>query len=332
MLTFISIVLVITTAILVAYLTRKNATVEKQTQQYGGSVKVSQELNPVWLVKPILTLIVGIFIIIVNPYNVERVDAGCIGVKVNLTGDKRGVSDYTYKTGWVVYNSWTETLHEFPTYQQHIEYGEQQIITLGGFPTNVNPTFNYTLKPDKIGNMFQSLRVGIKDVEQGWLKNAIIGSVNDVSNRWTIDNIFNKREQYEAEIKAECNKRVSQWFTVSQLRTNIDPPQALKEAIIAKTKAIQDAQAESQKALVAKAEAEKKIAIARGDSAESVIKASGNAQADIIEARGVATAMKLKKSELTPMIIQQEWIKKWDGALPTTTTNGNLMIGLPNGK
>ncbi len=35
--------------------------------------------------------------------------------------------------------------------------------------------------------MFQNLRVGVKDMEQGWLKNAIVGSVNDVANRYTVD-------------------------------------------------------------------------------------------------------------------------------------------------
>ena len=41
--------------------------------------------------------------------------------------------------------------------------------------------------------MFKNLRVGVKDMEQGWLKNAIVGSVNDVANRYTVDSIFNHR-------------------------------------------------------------------------------------------------------------------------------------------
>ncbi len=34
--------------------------------------------------------------------------------------------------------------------------------------------------------MFQNLRVDIKTAEQGWLKNAIISSVNDVANLFII--------------------------------------------------------------------------------------------------------------------------------------------------
>ena len=125
--------------------------------------------------------------------------------------------------------------------------------------------------------MFVNLRLSTKEVEQGWLKNAIVSSVNDVANRWEVDAIFNRREEFEASIITECNKRVSKWFTVSQLRTNIVPPKALQEAIESKTKAIQQAQAEDQKAKTAEAEARKKIAIAKGDSAQMVIQANAEA-------------------------------------------------------
>jgi hypothetical protein len=102
----------------------------------------------------------------------------------------------------------------------------------------------------------------------------------------------------EAAIKTECNKRLSKWFTVSQLRTNIVPPQSLQETIIAKTKAIQQAQAEDQKALTAEAEARKKVAIA-----------NGNAQQTIIEAKAQAEAMQIRKKEINPLYIEYlKWI------------------------
>ncbi|MFO0436470.1 MAG: hypothetical protein ACK5ZT_14600, partial [Sphingobacteriaceae bacterium] len=45
-----------------------------------------------WIMRPILTLIIGIILSLVNPFTLERVDAGHLGLKVNLTGDERGVS------------------------------------------------------------------------------------------------------------------------------------------------------------------------------------------------------------------------------------------------
>lgn len=264
-----------------------------------------------WLLKPVLIIIIGLIISLINPFSLERVDAGHIGLKVNLTGDSRGVSDYTYKTGWVVFNNWTEKLYEFPTYQQHIDYNVQTVITKGGFSADIKPSFNYALVPTTVGDMFQNLRLPIREVEQGWLKTAIVGSVNDVANKWAVDSIFNYRELFEASIVSECNKRISKWFTVSQLRTNITPPPALQSAIEAKTKALQDVQVAENQKQVAIADALRKVAIARGDSAKMVIEAAGEAE-----------AIRRKQLTLTPMYVEYMKIQQWDGKNPNTVVGG----------
>jgi regulator of protease activity HflC (stomatin/prohibitin superfamily) len=264
-----------------------------------------------WLIKPIGIFVLGIIISSIQPFALERIDAGNKGLKVNLTGSERGVAKYQYKTGWVVYNDWTEQVKEFPLFQQHIEYDAQEVITKGGFSATIKPSFNYSLREDAIGDMFVNLRLDIKEIEKGWLKNAIVSSVNDVANRWEVDAIFNKREEFEAAIIVECNKRVSKWFTVSQLRTNIVPPASLQKAIEGKTKAVQEAQAAQQRTLVAQAEAQEKIAIARGDSAKV-----------IIDAQALALAMKLKQKEITPLYVEYLKAQTWNGVLPTTVAGG----------
>jgi regulator of protease activity HflC (stomatin/prohibitin superfamily) len=163
------------------------------------------------------------------------------------------------------------------------------------------------LKPESIGDMFVNLRLGVKEIEQGWLKNAIVGAVNDEANKWEVDSIFSNRQQFEAAIVVECNKRLTKWFDVSQLRTNITPPEALQESIIAKTKAIQQAEASEQQALAAFAEGKRKVAVARADSAET-----------IINAKAAALAMKLKQQELTQLYVDYIKANSWDGKLPTT--------------
>ncbi len=259
----------------------------------------------------IIIILVGLILGIVQPFSLERIDAGNKGIVVNLSGNERGVASYQYKTGWVVYNTWSKQVLEFPTYQQHIEYDDQVVITKGGFSTTIKPTFNYSLKESNIGDMFVNLRLSIKDIEQGWLKTAIVGAVNDVANTWEVDSIFNHREEFEANIVTECNERLSQWFNVSQLRTNITPPEALQESIIAKTKAIQQAEASEQQAIAAIAEGKRKVAVAKADSAET-----------IINAKAAALAMKLKQQELTPLYVDFIKANTWDGQLPTTMAGG----------
>jgi hypothetical protein len=284
----------------------------------GGMYTITEDrygdrknFNISWLFKPLGVFVGAIIISSVQPFALERVDAGHVGIKVNLTGDKRGVSSYEYKTGWVMFNTWTEQMLEFPTFQQHIEYKDQTVITKGGFAATIKPSFNYSLKPTAIGNMFENLRLDIKQIEQGWLMNAIVSSVNDVANKWEVDAIFNKREEFEAAIVTECNKRLSKWFEVSQLRTNITPPESLQKAIEGKTKAVQEAQAAQQRTLVAEAEAKEKIAIAKGDSAKV-----------IIDAQALALAMKLKQKEITPLYVEYLKAQSWNGVLPTTVAGG----------
>lgn len=280
-----------------------------KNQMTGGQWN---EFQLKWLLKPIGIFLLSIIIALVQPFTIERVDTGYKGLKINLTGGQRGVSDYQYKTGWVMYNSWIEQVKEFPLYQQHIEYDEQTVITKGGFAATIKPSFNYSLREDAIGDMFVNLRLETKAIEQGWLKNAIVSSVNDVANRWEVDAIFNQREQFEAAIVTECNKRVEQWFLVSQLRTNIIPPTSLQQAIEGKTKAVQEAQAAQQRTLVAQAEAQEKMAIARGDSAKT-----------IINANAAALSMKIKQKELTPLYVEFIKASAWNGALPTTMAGGS---------
>jgi regulator of protease activity HflC (stomatin/prohibitin superfamily) len=263
----------------------------------------------------IIIAVVGILVGLLQPFSLERIDAGHKGIVVNLSGSERGVANYQYKTGWVVYNTWFTQVLEFPTYQQHIEYDDQVVITKGGFSATIKPSFNYSLKPDAIGDMFSNLRLGVKEIEQGWLKNAIIGAVNDISNTWEVDSIFSHRQAFEASIVVECNKRLSKWFDVSQLRTNITPPEALQDAIIAKTKSIQQAEASEQQALAAIADGKRKVAVAKADSAEM-----------IINAKAASLAIKLKQQSLTPEYVEFIKWSKWNGKLPETIAGGGATL------
>lgn len=291
-------------------------------QVFRGSsyVGVNGRRSLVGLWRPLAALLLALLVAVINPVDVERIDAGHVGIKVSNIGDNRGVGKTEYVTGWVFYNSWISRIYEFPIHQQHIDYEEADIVTKGGFRATIKPSFNYSINAGNVANMFQNLRVGVKDMEQGWLKNAIIGSVNDVANRYTVDSIFNHREEFEAAIVKECNKRVSQWFNVSQLRTNIIPPKEISESIIAKTRAIQEVQVAENQRQVAVAEAERKIAEAKGDSAKAVIEAAGRAE-----------AIRREQLSLTPLYIEYIKVQKWSGQVPTTVAGGNsgFMIQLP---
>jgi regulator of protease activity HflC (stomatin/prohibitin superfamily) len=285
----------------------KNYTSEVETR-YGSETKVNTPL----VIKAVVVVVVSLIIGMINPITVERIDVGNVGLKVNNTGDERGVSKTAYVTGWVFYNNWLSRIKEFPVTQQHIDYEETSIITRGGFQAIIKPSFNWSVNPGNAADMYQNLKQDVDQIKDTWLKNAIIGAVNDIANLYTVDSIFNHRAEFEADIVRECNKRVSKWFNVSQLRTNIVPPKEITQAINAKTAAVQEAQAAIQQKIVAEAQAQTQIAKAKGDSAQAVISASGRAE-----------AVKKEQQYLTPMYIDYIRVQRWDGKYPTTMLGGN---------
>jgi len=292
----------------------KNYAKEVETR-YGKETKA----NRATLTKLTLVLFVSLVVGLFNPLSVERIDVGHVGLKINNTGDERGLSKTTYVTGWVFYNSWLSRIKEYPVTQQHVDYEETSIITRGGFQAVIKPSFNWAVNPANAADMYQNLRQDVDQIKETWLKNAIIGAVNDVANLYTVDSIFNHRAEFEADIVKECNQRVSKWFNVSQLRTNIVPPKEITEAINQKTKAVQEAQAAIQQKIVAEAQAQTQIAKARGDSAQAVIAAAGRAE-----------AVKKEQQYLTPMYIDYLKVQKWKGDVPSTVlgSGGNVLLNL----
>mgnify|MGYP000173557665 CR=1 FL=1 len=115
----------------------------------------------------------------------ERIDAGHVGVKVNLYGDGKGVDDVTEVTGWVFYNPISTKIVEFPTFVQHKEY--KQVIEEGtvvvdesfvvnskdGSEFHVSPLLNYSVKREKVPYIFSKYRVSLDLIEEGFLKTAV---------------------------------------------------------------------------------------------------------------------------------------------------------------
>ena len=263
--------------------------------------------------KPVTFILLAALAALIQPMNYDVISVGHKGLLINLLGDRRGVSDTEEVSGVVFYNKYTQEIQEIPLDQRHIEYPESILVAKGGFPCPIKPSFNYSVKESTASDMFTNLRStykkgGLEAIQDGWLNNAIIGAINDVANRHSIDYLFNNRETYEAEILSEVNKRIGKWFMVSQLKTNIQPPKAIRQSIEDKATADADAIKAEAQARVAQADAQRKIQLAKGDSASIVIRA----QAD-------AKAISLKQQEITPTYVEYQRVLKWDGVMPTTT-------------
>jgi regulator of protease activity HflC (stomatin/prohibitin superfamily) len=241
----------------------------------------------------------------------ERIDAGHVGVRVNLYGTGKGVGDVTECTGMVFYNPISTKIYEFPTFIQHKEYTEDQSFVINskdGSEFHVSPIINYAVQREKVPAIFSKYRRTLESIEEGFLKTTLYDAFRMTANAYTAEELISNRQIFENKVRAKLDEDLlKEGFTISQLTSNLGYPETFKKAIEAKNNAVQTAlTAENQ---VKTAEANAKIQVA---------KAEGNAQAMLTQAKAEAESYRLKQSSITPMLLQQMWIEKWNGTLPTT--------------
>jgi regulator of protease activity HflC (stomatin/prohibitin superfamily) len=269
-----------------------------------------------------LAVIAGFAII-----GLERIDAGHVGIKVNLIGTGKGVDNATEVTGWVFYNRFTTKIVEFPTFVQHKEYKKDEdqdesfvINSKDGSEFHVAPLLNYSVQREKVPYIFTKYRVELDAIEAGFLKTAIYDAFRVVANSYTADELISNREQFEIKVRKNLEGHLlPEGFILAQFTSNLVYPETFKKAIEAKNNAVQTAlRAEND---VKTAEAQAKIKIAQ---------AEGNAQAMLTNAKAEAEANRLKQQTLTPLLLQLEWINKWNGKLPSTQLGAgtNMMYNL----
>ncbi len=279
-----------------------------------------------------LLLIVGsVSILFLSIFGVERIDAGHVGVKVNMYGDGKGVDDVTEVTGWVFYNPITTKIVEFPTFVQHKEYKvvaeDGQVVSDESFVVNskdgsefhVSPLLNYSVKREKVPYIFSKYRVTLDEIEAGFLKTAVYDAFRVVANSYTADALISNRQEFEAKVRQVLIKQLQpEGFILAQFTSNLVYPETFKKAIEAKNNAVQSALTAENG--VKKAEAEARIKMAT---------AEGNAQALLTNARAQAESNRLRQQTITPLLLQQMWIDKWDGKLPQYQTGSGSNFYLP---
>ena len=245
----------------------------------------------------------------------ERIDAGYEGIKVNLYGDDKGVDDVTLVTGAVWYNTITTAVYEYPTFVQTVDYAPFSINAKDGSSFTVDPTISLKIVDGKSAEVFKKYRKeDITEVINTTLYNYVRNAFRIQLNNYTTDELVSKREEFEKAIEERVSKELlAENFQLEQMTSGLQYPQTLLNAIDAKNAAVQEAQKAQNEVLKIKAEAEKKIAAANGEA--QALKIKGDAEAEYN--RKIAAS-------LSPLIVQQMMLDKWDGKLPVYGTMPTL--------
>jgi regulator of protease activity HflC (stomatin/prohibitin superfamily) len=273
--------------------------------------------------KSLFALIVALFLVVVIPTTMcrcTRVDSSEVGIKFNkLSLTEQGKLDASPVTGYVFYNPIKTSVHTYPTYVQRVDFDEFIVRTKDAAKFTMDPIMAYYLNREKATDVFFKYRKSLSEIQDGYMRTVIYDAYRIVANSYTSDELMANQAKFENEVRIMLDSALTaEGFIVTEFTSQITPPESLQQMIDAKNAAVQAAlKAENE---VKQAEAKAKIAIAN---------AQGEAKAMRIKADAEAYYNRTISASLSPMIVQEDWIEKWDGHLPTYSGGGTPLIQLP---
>ncbi|GAB2774390.1 prohibitin family protein [Rhabdobacter roseus] len=224
-----------------------------------------------------------------------RIDAGHEGVLVKLYGTDKGVQDVSLVTGRVWYNPFTEEVFEFPTFVQTVDYPNFTVNAKDGSVFTVDPTISFRVIAGESPRIFAKYRKDIGQITQTTLFNYTRDAFRIQFNQYSTDSIISNRQSFEDKVQKALGESLQrEGFQLEQMTSGLQYPEVIVQAVNLKNQAVQQAMQVENELKVAEAQARKKI----------------------VEAEAEARANELRQRTLTPLLIQQQFIEKWDGKTP----------------
>jgi len=252
----------------------------------------------------LVLLLLGVFLL-----RVTRIEAGHVGVEINLAGKQRGASEIPVRTGWVVYSPLSTQIIEFPTFVQTVKWTKD---TNEGHPVNEEMGFNskegmeifvdvslsYAIEAAKAPDFYVKYRLAdMESFTHGILRDVVRNSLNEVASTYVVEDIYGeKKAEFLSKVRAKIEQKMSPvGVSVQQFGFIRAPrvPTVIATAITAKAPAIQQAERARNELATTQAEAAKKIAEAEGDAKSLVTRAQGEADAN-----------RIRQNSLTPQLLE----------------------------
>ncbi len=173
----------------------------------------------------------------------------------------------------------------------------------------------YNTSQEKAADVFRAFRgAEIGDIESTFIRRTIITTAQNTAGQMSLtDLISNQRGQLQGQIQDNLQHEMNKMgFVVDKVNLGASH---LPDAI---EKQMQQKMAAQQEAQQAEYELQRQQTLAKAKVAE----AEGDAQATLVKAKAQAEANKLLQESLTPLLIQNKSIDKWNGTLPQFTGGG----------
>lgn len=252
----------------------------------------------------------------------SRVEAGYVGVKVDLLGKDKGVQQEVLGVGRY-YIGVNEELYTYPTFQINYVYTrdvqegshkneEFSFQTQEGMECTVDLGVSAHFDSDKITDMFQTYRKGADEIRNVVIRNEIRDALNKVAGGVPVESVYGAgKGKLIDTVKMIIKRRLDTSGIIIDniyLIGSIRIPSSVKEALDSKVQATQNAMKAENQVRMAEANAKIKIANAEGEAKSMDI---------------IGDAIKRN-----PEILQQKAIEKWNGVLPQVTSTAIPFINI----
>lgn len=257
-----------------------------------------------------IAVILGVILIIsfvVVPFSMHTVDTGKVAVVKNLGKIKTVRESGTYYDFWM-----TNKYVKYDTKVQEIKI-EEMAYSRDAQQMTLEIKFQYQIMPDRVKDI--TSQYGKLSSLETRIQPIIIEKVKSMLSKHTAMNIIANRSQLSPDAEELVKASLGEEYyinVVSVSLTNIDFSDQFESAVEEKMIA-------EQTKLKAEYENETKIA-----------KAEADAKAKIVKAEAEAKANKLLEKSLTDKILQEMYIEKWDGKLPSVVAGEDATVMIPS--
>lgn len=277
------------------------------------------------LVAAILAIVIVLFVF--SSFSV--IAPGNTGVIFNIwTGTLR-----TVPQGMALRLPWVTQVQSYPTalrtYTMVRRSGEGSsaeddsidLPTLEGQHIRQDLSVTYNTSEDKAAQVFKSFRgADISEIEATFIRRTIITVAQNTAGQMSLSEVISsKRNNLQTLIQTNLSKELEKMgFYLDKVNLGASHlPPSLETQMQAKMAAQQQAQQ-------AEYELQKQEMLAKAN----VAKAQGEAQSVLIKAKAEAEGNRLLQSTLTPGMVQNKAIEKWDGVLPQISGGATPFVNL----
>ena len=285
--------------------------------------------NKIYIGRIVVGAVASIILLSAGIGSCTKVDTGCTGVRVYMGSVQNGGLDagFHFKVPFI------EKIVDVNNKVQKIEVNA---ASTSKDLQSINSTLavNYHLAKESSVEMYRNIGLTYEDTI---LQPAIQEATKSIMARYRAEELIQRRGEVSVSIQEAIADKVTDYgivideFNITNFSFSQAFDDAIEQKLVAEQNKMRAATENEQRVAAAEADAQEAKARAQGEAEAAIAKAEGEAQAILTKAEAQAEANKLLEKSLTPEVLEQKKIDKWNGEYPSVITGGegsNLILDI----